>query len=166
MIAIVDTNVPVVANGRSEQASVESVNVCALQLKQITREGKLVLDDRWRILREYMKYLSSSGQPGVGDAFLKWVFNNIANPARIEIVLITPINPNDPDNADFREFPDDPALASFDPSDRKFVAVCLAHSQHPPILNATDRDWWDFREALSVHGVQVRFLCEEGKRHD
>ncbi|GAB4421675.1 MAG: hypothetical protein Kow00106_18700 [Anaerolineae bacterium] len=166
IIAIVDTNVPVVANRRSEQASLECVYACAHQLKQITREGKLVLDDRWLILREYMRQLSPSGQPGVGDAFLKWVLNNIANPTRIEAVSITPINPHDSDDrTDFREFPDDPALADFDRSDRKFVAVCVAHPQHPPILNATDRDWWNFREALSVHGIRVEFLCEEGKRH-
>jgi hypothetical protein len=89
----------------------------------------------------------------------------MANPTRIETVSITPANPADPDGTDFQEFPDDPALADFDRTDRKFVAVCVAHPQHPPILNATDRDWWDFRDALSVHGVLVRFLCEEGKRH-
>ncbi len=166
MIAIVDTNVPVVANGRSAQASIECMVACAQQLQQITRQGKLVLDNQWRILREYMAHLHTSGQPGVGDAFLKWALNNIANPDRIETVSITPCNPVDPDETDFQEFPSDPDLANFDPSDRKFVAVCLAHSQHPPVLNATDRDWWDFRDVLSVHGVQVLFLCEEGKRHD
>lgn len=164
IVAIVDTNVPVVANGRAEQVSIVCVLACAQQLQQITQQGKLILDNQWHILREYMRHLSPSGQPGVGDAFLKWVFNNIANPARIETVSITPANPADPDGIEFQEFPNDPALASFDPSDRKFVAVCVAHPQHPPIANATDRDWWDFRVALSNHGIQVRFLCEEGKR--
>lgn len=166
IIAIVDTNVPVVANGLSTHASVVCIVACTRQLQQITQQGKLVLDDQWRILREYMAHLHTSGQPGVGDAFLKWIFNSIADPARIETVPITPTNPKDPDETDFREFPDDPALAKFDPSDRKFAAVCVAHPQHPPVLNATDRDWWDFRHALSVHGVQVQFLCEEGKHHD
>lgn len=164
IIAIVDTNVPVVANGRSDQVSIECVLACAQQLQQITQQGRLILDNQWHILREYMRHLSPSGQPGVGDAFLKWVFNNMANPARIEMVFITPANPDDPDGTDFQEFPDNPVLANFDPSDRKFVAVCVAHPQHPPIFNATDRDWWDFRHALSDHGVQVRFLCKEGKR--
>jgi len=164
IVAIVDTNVPVVANGRAEQVSIECVLACTKQLQQITQQGRLILDNQWHILREYMRHLSPSGQPGVGDAFLKWVFNNIANPACVETVSITPANPADPDGTDFQEFPDDPVLASFDPSDRKFVAVCVAHPQHPSILNATDRDWWDFRDALSDHGVRVRFLCEEGKR--
>lgn len=164
IVAIVDTNVPVAANGRAEQVSIECVLACTQRLQQIAQQGRLILDNQWLILREYMRHLSPSGQPGVGDAFLKWVFNNIANPARIEMVSITPANSDDPDGTDFQEFPDDPALANFDRSDRKFVVVCLVHPQHPPILNATDRDWWDFRHALSAHGVPVRFLCEEGKR--
>ncbi|MBP8974485.1 MAG: hypothetical protein KBH93_11465 [Anaerolineae bacterium] len=163
MIAIVDTNVPIVANRRSEQASIECVLACAQQLQQITQRGKLALDDQWRILKEYMKHLSSSGQPGVGDAFLKWALNNIANPARVETVPITPCNPDDPDGTDFREFPDDPALAKFDPADRKFVAVAIAHPQHPRIMNATDRDWWNFKDTLHAHGVEVEFLCDEAK---
>ncbi len=102
MIAIVDTNVPVVANGRSAQASIACMVACAQQLQQITRQGKLVLDNQWRILREYMAHLHTSVQPGVGDAFLKWALNNIANPDRIETVSITPCNPVDPDETDFQ----------------------------------------------------------------
>lgn len=161
MIAIVDTNVPVVANGHSAQASVVCIVACTRQLQQITRQGKLALDDQWRILREYMANLHTSGQPGVGDAFLKWTLNNIANPARVETVLITPCNPDDLDGTDFQEFPDDPALAKFDPADRKFVAVAVAHPQHPRVLNATDPDRWQFRDTLSAHGVEVEFLCDE-----
>lgn len=161
MIAIVDTNVPVVANGRSAHASVECMVACTRQLQQITQQGKLVLDDQWRILKEYLRHLSSSGQPGVGDAFLKWTLNNIANPTRVEVVFITPCNPDDLDGTDFQEFPDDPALAKFDPADRKFVAVAVAHPQHPRVLNATDPDWRQFRDALRAHGVEVEFLCDE-----
>ncbi len=163
MIAIVDTNVPVVANGRSEQVSIECVLACARQLQQIRTEGRLVLDDQWHILREYMANLHPRRQPGVGDAFLKWVLNNIANPMCVETVPITPCNPDDLDGANFQEFPNDPALAKFDPSDRKFVAVAVAHPRHPRIMNATDRDWWAFKDTLRAHGVEVEFLCDEAK---
>ncbi len=72
MMVVVDTNVAVVANGHSEQASQDCVRNCAERLYQITSGSKkLVLDDQWRIIGEYRDNLRSSGQPGVGDAFLK-----------------------------------------------------------------------------------------------
>ena len=48
MMVIVDTNVAVVANGKSEQASEECVDTCIGRLEQIIRgETKLVLDADW-----------------------------------------------------------------------------------------------------------------------
>jgi hypothetical protein len=60
---------------------------------------------------------------------------------------------------DCEEFPDDPELVRFDRSDRKFVAVALASRLDPSVLNATDTDWWHYRECLKRHGVRVVFLC-------
>jgi hypothetical protein len=60
---------------------------------------------------------------------------------------------------DYEEFPDDPELARFDRSDRKFVAVTLASRLDPDVLNATDTDWWHYRECLKKYGVRVVFLC-------
>jgi len=153
---VVDTNVAVVANRAHEEASPHCVLACATLLKEIgAGEWQLVLDDAWQILGEYKKELRSSGQPGVGDAFLKWVLTNRTNPARCAWTHISPCTEHD-----YAEFPDDPALDGFDHSDRKFVAVALAHPDKPPIANAVDTDWWDYREPLAQHGVQVRFLCE------
>ena len=159
-MVVVDTNVAVVANGRSRQASQDCARNCADRLYQITNGAeKLALDDKWRIIVEYRNNLRSSGQPGVGDAFLKWVLTNRTNPSCCEQVTITPVR--GACGGGFREFPDDPLLAGFDPSDRKFVAVSVAHPRRPPILNATDSDWWDYREALARNGVKVDFLCRE-----
>ena len=72
MTAVVDTNVAVVANGRSEQASPDCVINCNERLDQImSGEVKLVLDDMWQIIGEYMRNLHASGEPGIGDAFLR-----------------------------------------------------------------------------------------------
>jgi hypothetical protein len=155
MKVIVDTNVPVVANKAAPQASEECIIHCAQRLQDIQRNDVLVLDDDWYILSEYKANLRSEGQRGVGDAFLKWVLTHRNNPLRCEQVSIHPRN------GSFAEFPEDAALASFHHKDRKFVAVALAHPEHPPILNAVDTDWWVYREALSRHGVQIQFLCPE-----
>jgi len=156
MICVVDTNVPVVANGKSKQASPQCVIFCTQRLLVLTNSGKLVLDDQWRIIKEYLKNLRSEGQPGVGDAFLKWVLTNMSNPNRCELVSITPINSN---GTNFKEFPSDFRLRNFDPSDRKFIAVAFAHSQHPPILQAVDSKWWKIRDILLEHDIIVEFLC-------
>lgn len=63
--------------------------------------------------------------------------------------------------ADFEEFPTDPRLASFDASDRKFVAVAIKAGSKPPVLNAVDSDWWNHLSVLREHGVKVEFLCPD-----
>jgi hypothetical protein len=158
MKCVVDTNVPLVANKRAAQASSECVSTCAVRLRELTRRGKLVLDDGWRILKEYMANLRSDGQPGPGDAFLKWVHTNYSNPDRCELVRITP---SDSSETDFEEFPTDPELRNFDLSDRKFIAVALAHPEKPPILQATDAEWWEMRESFRRAGVTIDFVCQE-----
>jgi hypothetical protein len=122
--------------------------------------GTIVLDDGAWILSEYRDNLRSDGQPGVGDAFLKWVYNYQWNPQRCERVHITPAA----DGTSFAEFPNDPALGDFDPSDRVFVAAACAHPGRPPILNAVDTDWWIFRGILQRNGVRLEFLCETDLR--
>jgi hypothetical protein len=50
-------------------------------------------------------------------------------------------------------------FAGLDPSDRKFVAVALAHKPTPPIINATDTDWVKVRQELESAGIILRELC-------
>jgi proteasome lid subunit RPN8/RPN11 len=92
----------------------------------------------------------------VGDAFLKWVLSNQGNRQRCEQIQITEIS-----EYNFAEFPSDPNLDGFDLSDRKFVAVAIAHPHKPPILNAVDSDWGDFRVQLATHRVEVEFICPD-----
>ena len=161
MMAVVDTNVPVVANGCSEQASNACVLSCVQKIREITQKGnRLLLDSSWHIITEYQQNLRSSGQPGVGDGFLRWVLTNRANPERCSLVHITSC-----DDLVFEEFPNDPELGNFDRDDRKFVAVALAyynaHSTNPTVLVAVDRGWWNYRQSLARNKVIVEFLCPE-----
>jgi hypothetical protein len=151
-----------VANGRGEspQASEDCVISCVRRLQEIMESGTIVLDEDHWILSEYRDNLRSDGQPGVGDAFLKWVYNYQWNPQRCDRVRITPLA----DGTGFAEFPRDPDLTGFDPSDRVYVAAACAHPGHPPILNAVDTDWWIFRDILQRNGVALQFLCESDVR--
>lgn len=161
---IIDTNVLIVANGdQSEQATIQCQLNCVRQLNAIRQNHQVVLDRQELILREYMRDMNFSGQPGMGDFFFKWLFDNRFRSKYVELVSLTPMD-NSEDGNDFVEFPTDTELAKFDRSDRKFVAVALAHAEKPPILNATDSDWWEFYEPLTIHGLQIEFLCKEGKR--
>ena len=157
MAVIVDTNVAVVANGQSPQASPNCVDTCINRIERIIRgEERAVLDNRWIILSEYMRNLRSSGEPGAGDRFLLWLLRN--KDTQCDLVSITPID--DSEN-EFEEFPDDPALDDFDPADRKFIAVACAHLKRPPILQAADSKWLDFDDAFRENGITVEFICQE-----
>ncbi len=156
-IRIVDTNVPLAANFEAD-VSDKCILTCVKHLKEIMENGCIALDEQWRILCEYMHKLSSSGQPGVGDAFLKWVLTNQANQDRCTLVTITP---KADDEMDFLEFPNHPKLQNFDRSDRKFVAVSAAHPNHPPILQTIDSKWWGWKYALAECGIEVFFLCPD-----
>ena len=153
---VVDTNVPLVANGKAEQADLACEVACVRKLRQIRSEHRTLLDDNQLIFKEYRRRLSHSGQPGVGDAFFKWLWENQFNEKHCRTVSLTV-------HADrgFAEFPDDPRLEKFDKADRKFVAVALASETDPQVLNATDTDWWDHCRAFEENGVNVLFLCPE-----
>ncbi|MFT3790484.1 MAG: hypothetical protein QM741_05275 [Rudaea sp.] len=157
MSVVIDTNVAVVANGKHEVASDDCIERC-IDALIAAQQGVVLVDDGFLIFDEYQRHLSHAGQPGVGDAFFKWLWSNQANPSHCRQVEITPI---DPAGRVFQEFPDDPDLEKFDRDDRKFVAVALASGETPDILNASDTDWWTFRESLTRYGIQTQFLCQE-----
>ena len=66
--AVIDTNVLVCANGKGPVGPADA-EACAHWLVEIKNRGRIVIDDKQRILREYRNNLSASGQPGIGDEF-------------------------------------------------------------------------------------------------
>ncbi len=151
---IVDTNVAVVANGHSEQASPECVINCIERLEEIIKfkNEKLVLDNQRQIINEYEQELRK-GEPGFGNAFLKWVFDNYWESQSCDLVSIS--------SGGLDEFPKDPELSRFHKHDIKFVAVSISHPSHPPILQAVDSLWWLFKDALERNGIRVEFICKD-----
>lgn len=154
MTVVVDTNVILVANGQHPDVSGACVAACAARLHGIVQSGRVAIDDGYRILEEYQHKTEPHTGKRAGDAFLRWLLRNNANPQRCEQVSIV-------EHAErgFESFPEDDRLASFDPSDRKFVAVAAACRAQPPVLQATDSKWLAWNEGLAAHGVQIEFLC-------
>nr|NJM02567.1 hypothetical protein [Desulfobacula sp.] len=158
--AVVDTNVPKTANLSNSPALISDdlafcVAECVNAVENIIKKGGLVMDDGNDIFDEYRKQLSMSGEPGIGDKFLKWVhYHRFGFPPSDRV----PITKN---GDSYDEFPNHEALRDFDMSDRKFVAVANRHADNPPILEATDSKWWGWKEALKESGISVRFLCPD-----
>jgi hypothetical protein len=156
---VVDTNVGVVANDLSVAHSPACIAACVEALLRIQASARLAIDSDDLIISEYVRHLSRSGRPGAGDAFMKWVWNDRFNDEHCEGV---PIHPREnPKGPDFDEFPMDHDLAKFDHTDRKFAAVAVASQSRPPVMNAVDSHWWQYREALERNGIRVEFVCPE-----
>jgi hypothetical protein len=151
MRRVVDTNVPIVANGRNSNASVDCRLAAIEFLQVLIGGGRILLDLDGEIQEEYRRYLNPHGQPGVGDRFFLMIL--LSAPSRVDRVQLD----IDPLTGEYSAFPHDPALAKFDPSDRKFAAV--ARSSGVPVANATDADWLEHRIALAANGIEVHFVC-------
>ena len=154
---VVDTNVPIVANRRSG-GSYACASACAKELMALKNSGTLILDSAGLILQEYKNYLNFKGQPGAGDAFLRWFFNNRGKKDLCREVRISAISH---EWRQFEEFPDDGALEDFDKSDQKFIAAALSVSGTAPILQAADHKWLKWAPKLASHGVVTRFICQD-----
>jgi hypothetical protein len=152
--AVVDTNVLIVANQQSDHATVDCIKASIDALSQSREKRIVALDNGMLILDEYRRQASLAGQPGVGDACLRHLYDNLYNERVCKLVKITPTG-----DGTFAEFPSDPRLEGFDRNDRKFVAVALTCSPCAEVFYATDRDWWDYRGALKENGVDIVFLC-------
>lgn len=165
---VIDTNVLVVANGKTAapQASEKCVVLCRQKLGEILKGPEIVLlDDKKRIIKEYRNNLNEKRR-AFGDRFWLELKRRMYNPRdysnTVQTVQITPLHGN---GHEFEEFPnDDPELKSFHKKDKKFVAVAIAYQakfeENAPILKAEDRGWEKFIDALATHGVHVLSICD------
>jgi hypothetical protein len=157
---VVDTNVPKTANTATHPTpdsdiSDTCVSACIEAVEHVIKTRGLIIDEGDEIFDEYRQQLSMSGQPGVGDRFMKWVHDHRWSLPKGQRVAITK-------NGDsYDEFPTHDKLNDFDKSDRKFVAAANAHPERPPILQATDSKWWGWKDALAEVGITIQFLCQD-----
>lgn len=155
---VIDTNVAMTANGSNAGVTQCCVAASARALYEIYRSGHVFIDTDREIVREYGNNLSDTGQPGPGDLFYRWLLTNLYNEQRVSQITITP-SKEDPEG--YEELPDPPPCVRYDPSDKKFLAVAAAATEHPPILQSFDSKWWGWQEALARIGVTIHFLCPE-----
>jgi hypothetical protein len=160
---VVDTNVMTTANSANTGAPATCVVASAKALQAVMTAGHVFIDDAGRIITEYRANLSAKGQPGPGDAFLKWLLTHEWGSEKVTRVPITLAGEED----DFVELPNPSDGTVYDRSDRKFLAVAAAHTERPPVLQSFDSKWWGWRVALSEIGVSIHFLCEHhiAKKH-
>ena len=151
-VFVVDTNVAIAANGRNTHADVQCRLACVEKLQDVVENQVIAIDDQRAIVDEYLKHLNHSGEPGVGDTFFKHVLNNRHQGTRVRRV---PVTPSSDERRGFEELPPN----SFDPSDRKFVAVAVAGGA--VVLNATDSDWDEHAALMSSLAVEVHQLCPQ-----
>jgi predicted nucleic acid-binding protein len=152
---VIDTNVILVANGKQDVSS-DCQEQCIRLLQKMKEQGVTVVDDGYRIVKEYQLKTHPNKPKGVGDVFLKWLLQNIADRKHVELVRI-----NETHADEFKEFPDSALQQSFDPPDRKFVAVANSHTEKPPIMQAADCKWLNWWQPLEKHGIRVDFLCPQ-----
>lgn len=151
---VIDTNVLLVADRRHDGISAAGIAACIKRLVEVKTTGRVALDTRRLILKEYLRNFQDTRQPGVGAEFLKWLLQNKGNRERVDEVQI-----DETDEGMFIQFPSAELQARFDRSDMKFVAVAAAHPARPPILQAADGKWVGWWEELRDCGIQVEFLC-------
>lgn len=137
----------VVANQRSPQASLDCVAACVDYLEE-AQSGVVLFDSNEEAFLEYRAKCSLAGQPGVGDAFLRWFHSARWNPQFGERIEVPP-----PASQHVPQ-----SLAGFDRSDHKWVAIYLLGGGDE-VVNAVDSDWSNHATEMQAEGINVRELC-------
>lgn len=159
----IDENVLIVANDASRssrnqpplapQANEECVASCIAFLNKVRKRGIVVIDQQGEVISRYGRHLERRGQPGVGDAFYKYLVERQYQGKRVKSVDLESNGP------DYLSFPNDPDLADLDRNDRIYVALAIAA---PAIIaNAVDSDYRQKTAPLSRNQVSVLELCSD-----
>lgn len=153
---IMDTNVAVKAATPQQDCKDEELDMqekCMEFIGEFVNnpESKLVLDLDYEIIKEYRNRIPKN--TNIGQIFLRWFDTYIG---RISFEDFLKLDKDRDGN--YTMFPLESRTEKFDLSDRKFVALSRAHSEHPPIVEATDGKWFGFKDVFEEYGVHIEFL--------
>ena len=150
---VVDTNVPIVANGQNEAVCFECRFKTVEFLENLMNSGRLVVDMEGNVEQEYWSNLNA-GYPGVGNRFLQFFFSACAD--RIDRISL-----GTQKNSGFDALSFTGTLKNFDKSDRKFAALSVA--ANCKVYVSVDTDWAISKNDLESAGVKIEFLCGENQ---
>lgn len=160
-LAVVDENLLIVANDltrRSRGVAVccpEANDECRLnavnELTRLVRMGGVILDIDDIFFTKYRSCSSMAGQPGVGDAFLKVVFERGYDPNWATRVLIV--------EGELYRLPEIILSSGFDRDDLCWLSAAYNSPQPSEVLNAVDSDYREWAEVISDAGISVREIC-------
>jgi hypothetical protein len=126
---------------------IDCIQLCREWLRSfIQSSDRLVVDITYKIILEYRNNISQQGSAR------QWL-NQLETQPRNRLVELE----IEWDNDQYAVVPE--SCAGVDASDRKFVAVALAHQPTPPIINAVDTDWDKSKAQLDTVGIIVREIC-------
>jgi hypothetical protein len=154
---IIDTNVFITANGRNvPQVASSGTLKCFAFVKSLFTDTTVSVDSNEEIFHEYFQHMNWSGEPGIGDNFVSWLYYNQEDKKVCEKVSI-----REKLTDNFSAFEKKDELYSIDPGDQKFVAVYLSCGHDNAIYNACDSDWEKEKPILQKHGINVIELLEK-----
>lgn len=153
---IMDTNVAVKAATPQQDCKDEELEMrekCIQFIGEFVNNPKsqLVLDMDYEIIGEYRNRIPTN--TNMGKIFWRW-FNTYIGKISFENM----VKLDRDSEGNYVMFPLEDRTLEFDWSDRKFVALARAHSEHPPIVEATDGKWFGFKEVFEEYGVHIDFL--------
>ena len=149
---VIDTNVLIVANRKSPQADLKCELACIKMLEGAKGKRVVLIDDSDLIMDEYKPYCSYAGEPGLGNAFFKFLHDNA--PSERNVIRVAIQKTPDKDGGFSNLLPN-----KLHRDDRKFLAVAKAGNGR--IVNATDSDWSQQAEFVASNGVRVFELCPQ-----
>jgi predicted nucleic acid-binding protein len=153
---IIDTNVFIAANSKADHLSESEIDMCKEFVASLFSDTIISLDEQGEIFHEYFNYMSYSGQPGIGDTYVKFLWDRQSNRKYCEKVDV-----RKDEKGFYKQLRKKKALQKFDLNDQKFIAVCVGSKNNPVICNATDSDWENNKTLLSEHNIRVLEILQD-----
>lgn len=147
---VVDTNVPLVAEGLHGGACKECCLDAISWVAHVTAGHSIVLDSGREILSEYRRQLErlQGRDPGLAGKFYEYALAP-------ENHVIAAITRSKTAVFGYDEIPKTAKLQGFDARDFKFIATAVSHGGPNTIVQCADSKWLTFESALAEIGVTV-----------